>query len=210
VTPITIVLTDDHRVVTTSLTAYLQSFPDMKVVGVAPSGEALLANVAAWKPQIVLLDLLMPGGIDGVETAKRLQKAAPAVKIIALTASMDEARMLAVLRAGASGYVRKDADPEILLDAIRTVAAGRTFIDPAVARRAAEGPLPGIDLTPREHEVLRQLARGRSNKDIAATLDVSDETVKTHVANLLGKLGAENRGQAIVHAIRRGLVSVDD
>lgn len=202
---ITIALADDHRVVTTSLTAYLQSFTDLSVVGVAQSGEALLKNVSTWKPQILLLDLLMPGGIDGVETAKRMQKLAPEVRIIALTASMDEARMFAVLRAGASGYVRKDADPEVLLSAIRAVAAGRTFIDPSVAGKLERTHTAGIDLTPREREVLNQLVLGLSNRDIAVALGISDETVKTHVANLLGKLYVENRGQAIVQALKMGL-----
>lgn len=203
---ITIALADDHRVVTTSLTAYLQTFADMKVVGVAPSGEALLERVSAWRPQVVLLDLLMPGGIDGVETAKRLQKAAPDVRIIALTASMDEARMMAVLRAGAVGYVRKDADPEVLIQAIRAVAAGRTFIDPAVAARSGAGRPPAVELTPRESDVLRELATGLSNKEIANSLGVSEETIKTHVANLLGKLGVDNRAQAIAQALRSGLI----
>jgi NarL family two-component system response regulator LiaR len=204
VTPITIALADDHRVVTTSLTAYLQSFADLNVVGVAPSGEALLKSIGAWKPQVLLLDLLMPGGIDGVETARRMQKVAPDVRIIALTASMDEARMMAVLRAGAVGYVRKDADPEVLLAAIRAVAAGRTFIDPAVATRQESGTPKGVDLTSRETDVLRQLAKGLTNRDIAKALGISDETVKTHVTSVLGKLHVDNRGQAIVYALKAG------
>jgi DNA-binding NarL/FixJ family response regulator len=148
----------------------------------------------------------MPGGIDGVETAKRLQKTAPNVRVIALTASMDEARMMAVLRAGAVGYVRKDADPEVLIQAIRAVAAGRTFIDPAVASRSVASRGPAVELTSREREVLRELAAGLSNKEIAAALGVSEETIKSHVANLLGKLGADNRAQAIAQALRSGLI----
>lgn len=203
-TPITIALADDHRVVTTSLTAYLHSFPDLRVVGVAPSGEALLKSIGAWKPQLLLLDLLMPGGIDGVETARRLKKMAPDVRIIALTASMDEGRMMAVLRAGAAGYVRKDADPEVLLAAIRAVAAGRTFIDPAVADQSGAEAPRGVDLTARETDVLRELAKGLTNRDIARTLGISEETVKTHVASILGKLQVDNRGQAIVYAMKAG------
>jgi NarL family two-component system response regulator LiaR len=210
-TPITIAITDDHRVVTASLKAYLESFPDMRVVGVAKSGESLLENVAAWAPQVALLDLLMPGGIDGVETARRMQTAAPSVRVIALTASMDEARMMAVLRAGAVGYVRKDADPEVLLAAIRAVAAGKTFIDPAVARKLVGAEDESrIDLTTRELHVLRHVALGRTNKDIAQVLDISEETVKSHVANVLGKLLVENRAQAIVQALKRGIVTLDE
>src|SRR5580692_7921256 len=116
---ISIALTDDHRVVTQGLKLYLESFPDIRVVGVASSGEELLAQVDQWSPQVVVLDLLMPGGLDGVETARRLHQSHPEIRIVALTASVDEARLIGVLRAGASGYVRKDADPEVLLGAIR-------------------------------------------------------------------------------------------
>lgn len=201
---IKIALADDHKVVTTSLTAYLHSFEDLEVVGVAPSGEALLASIGKWRPDVLLLDLLMPGGIDGVETARRMQQIAPGVRIIALTASMDEARMMAVLRAGASGYVRKDADPEVLIDAIRAVAHGRTFIDPAAAPRSDATAEKGHDLTARESDVLRQLARGLSNRDIAGALGISDETVKSHVASILGKLRVDSRSHAIVYALKAG------
>lgn len=204
-TPITIVLADDHKVVTSSLTAYLHSFPEMKVVGVASSGEVLLKSIAGWRPQILLLDLLMPGGIDGVETARRMQSVAPEVRIIALTASMDEGRMMAVLRAGACGYVRKDADPEVLISAIRAVAAGGTFIDPSAAAKADSKMVAREALTAREDDVLRQLAHGLSNRGIARALGISEETVKTHVTSVLAKLRVENRGQAIVYAMKAGL-----
>ena len=127
----------------------------------------------------------------------------------ALTASVDEARMMGVLRAGASGYIRKDAEPETLLAAVRAVASGRTYIDPSVGRQLLTTGAAD-DLTARERDVLRELALGRSNREIAASLDIGDETVKTHVANLLSKLGVENRAQAIVQALKRGLVSLDD
>jgi len=134
---------------------------------------------------------------------------APAARVIALTASVDEARMMGVLRAGASGYIRKDAEPETLLAAVRAVASGRTYIDPSVGRQLLTTGAAD-DLTARERDVLRELALGRSNREIAASLDIGDETVKTHVANLLSKLGVENRAQAIVQALKRGLVSLDD
>ena len=260
---IRIVLVDDHRVVARSLQSYLESFPDIQVVGIAASGEELLANLSketscdrvsrpfqqaaapeaqcrpakgspetscdrvsrsfqqaaapeaqcrpakgfAWNPDIVIQDLLLPGGIDGIETTRRVRELAPNVRVIALTASMDEARMTAVLRAGAAGYVRKDADPEILLAAIRAVARGKIFLDPSVTGRV----LPGADdLTRRELEVLRLLAAGRSNKEIANTLAIGDETVKTHVTNVLGKLQAENRAQAVAFALKRGLVNLEE
>jgi two-component system, NarL family, response regulator LiaR len=133
------------------------------------------------------------------------------VRVIALTASMDEARMMGVLRAGAVGYVRKDAEPETLLAAVRAVALGRTYIDPAVGQALVRLPVPTNDeLTPRERDVLRQLALGRSNREIAAALDIGDETVKTHVARVLAKLDVENRAQAIVQGLKRGLVELEE
>ena len=108
-TPIRIVIADDHRVVSQSLKAYLESFADLEVVGIAPSGEALLEHVREWAPAVVIQDLLMPGGLDGIETIRRLKRVAPRTKGIALTASIDEARMIGALRCGAEGYVRKDA-----------------------------------------------------------------------------------------------------
>jgi DNA-binding NarL/FixJ family response regulator len=207
---ISIALVDDHRVVACSLKAYLESFPDLRVVGIAASGEELLERLQDWAPQIVLQDLLLPGGIDGIETTRRVLERDPSVRVIALTASTDEARMMGVLRAGAVGYVRKDADPEILLDAVRAVARGRTYIDPHLARQVLQSPTAQDDLTARELEVLRQLALGRSNKEIAEALFISDETVKTHVGHMFGKLQVENRAQAIVQALKRGLVSLEE
>jgi NarL family two-component system response regulator LiaR len=207
---ISVVLVDDHRVVTRSLKAYLESFPDMKVVGIAASGEELLERLDEWKPQVILQDLLMPGGMDGIETTGRILKRAPSVKVIALTASMDEARMMGVLRVGAVGYIRKDAEPETLLAAVRAVARGKTYIDPSVGRQILQAPATADDLTPREVEVLRQLALGLANKEIAHALSISEETVKSHVGNVFGKLQVENRSQAIVQALKRRLVKLEE
>jgi NarL family two-component system response regulator LiaR len=215
---IRVVLVDDHRVVTMSLKAYLESFPDLRVVGVAASGEELLEHVEEWTPDIVLQDLLLPGGIDGIETTRRVLAKGLPLRVIALTASIDEARMMGVLRAGAAGYVRKDAEPETLLAAVRAVAAGRTYIDPTVSRhlvsnrfKSSGTPDPAVDdLTPRELDVLRHLVLGRSNREIAAALDIGDETVKTHVGRVLAKLQVENRAQAIVQALKQGLVTIDE
>jgi DNA-binding NarL/FixJ family response regulator len=210
VTPISVAIADDHRVVSRGLKAYLESFPDLKVVGTASTGEELLEHLPQWRADVVVQDLLLPGGIDGIETTRRIVARRPETRVLALTASTDEARMMAVLRAGASGYVRKDAAPEVLLEAVRKVGAGRTFIDPAIARRLRHAGNHGEDLTPREADVLRRLALGRSNADIAADLGIGDETVKTHVSRLLSKLGVENRAQAAVQALKRGLVSFED
>jgi two-component system, NarL family, response regulator LiaR len=209
-TAITVVLVDDHRVVTRSLQSYLESFPDLRVVGTAASGEELLEHVDAWQPDVIVQDLLLPGGIDGIETTRRVLAKRPSVRVVALTASTDEARMMAVLRAGAAGYIRKDAEPETLLAAIRAVARGRTYVDPYLARRVAENGVSPDDLTERERDVLRHLALGESNKAIADALCVSEETVKTHVGHILSKLGVENRAQAVVQALKRGLVSLEE
>lgn len=209
-TPIRVVLVDDHRVVTRSLQAWLESFSDMTVVGIASNGEELLRHLDAWTPDVVIQDLLIPGGLDGIETTVRVLARAPSVKVIALTASLDEPRMMGVLRVGAAGYIRKDAEPETLLDAVRTVARGGTYIDPAVARLAREAR-PNVEtLTSREADVLRLLVSGRSNRDIAGALDVGEETIKTHVAHVLAKLEVENRAQAVAEALRRRLVSIED
>jgi NarL family two-component system response regulator LiaR len=208
--PIRIVLVDDHRVVTRSLKAYLESFPDLVVVGTAASGEELLEHVEEWKPQVVLQDLLLPGGMDGIEATRRVIERRPDVKVIALTASMDEARMMGVLRAGAAGYVRKDAEPETLLAAVRAVARGKTYIDPSVSSQVLHATSVHDDLTPREREVLRRLALGLSNREIADALCIGEETVKTHVGSVLAKLQVENRAQAIVQALRRGLVTLEE
>jgi NarL family two-component system response regulator LiaR len=205
---IAVAIVDDHRVVARSLKAWLESFPDLRVVGTAASGEELLEHLGTWCPQVVIQDLLLPGGIDGIETTRRVLAADPSIRVVALTASFDEPRMMGVLRAGASGYVRKDAEPEILPAAIRAVVAGRTYIDPAIGRQLAR--VPEVELTPREAEVLRHLALGESNRVIAAALSVSEETVKSHVANVLSKLQVENRAQAAVQALKRGLVSIGD
>jgi len=207
---ISIVLVDDHQVVTHSLKAYLESFSDLKVIGIASTGEELLSRLDEWRPRVILQDLLMPGGIDGIETTRRVLQRHPEIAVVALTASMEEARMIGALRAGALGYVRKDAAPETLLAAVRSVARGRTYIDPSIDRTARLTSTDPETLTTRETEVLRHVALGLSNRDIAAALSVSEETVKTHVTHVLAKLNVDNRAQAIVQALKRGLVTLDE
>jgi len=207
---ISIVLADDHQVVTHSLKAYLESFSDLKVIGIASTGEELLSRLDEWRPRVILQDLLMPGGIDGIETTRRVLQRHPEIAVVALTASMEEARMIGALRAGALGYVRKDAAPETLLAAVRSVARGRTYIDPSIDRTARLTSTDPETLTTRETEVLRHVALGLSNRDIAAALSVSEETVKTHVTHVLAKLNVDNRAQAIVQALKRGLMALDE
>ena len=196
-----VVLVDDHRVVTRGLQVFLESFDDIRVVGVGRSGEELIARLAEWRPDVIVLDLLMPGGLDGIATTRRIMQLSPGVRVVALTASMDDARMEGVLRAGAAGFVRKDADPEQLLTAIRSAVTGRPFL------RSASGRISSVsDLSPREVDVLNELAAGRSNREIAERLHVSPETVKTHVASLLAKLQLPNRTALVAHAVRTGIV----
>lgn len=171
----------------------------------------MLAQVRLWLPQVAVLDLLMPGGLDGVETARRLHEAHPEIRIVALTASVDEARLIGVLRAGACGYVRKDADPEMLLAAIRAAAQGRAFVDPSVAGDLlSANSRPPSAISPRELEVLRQIAFGRTNREIAERLFVSEETIKTHVGRILDKLGLQHRTQLVAYALKHGMVELEE
>jgi len=206
-TPITVAIIDDHRVVTRSLAAWLESFSDIKVVGVCATGEEALDRLEQWKPQVVLQDLLLPGGFDGIEMTRKILERWPDIRVLALTASVDEPRMTGVLRAGAAGYLRKDAEPETLIAAVRAVAAGRTYIDPAASRTAGRGT--HRSLTPREQEILQAIGRGLANKDIATAFGITEETVKTHVGHLLAKLDVDSRAQAIVEGIKLGWISVD-
>lgn len=209
-----LVLVDDHHVVRRGLRSFLDSFADITVIGEAANGEELLAQVEQWQPDVVVMDLLMPGGITGIETTRRLRILLPQTQVVVLTAYTDEARVIAALRVGAIGYVRKDAAPDLLLSAVRSAALGRTVLDPKIAGAVLQELLeqssiePG--LTERELEVLRQLAHGRTNRAIAEALVISEETVKTHVGNLLAKLQLAHRTQAALYALKQGLVEMEE
>jgi NarL family two-component system response regulator LiaR len=211
---IRVALVDDHRVVSRGVHSYLESFGDLNVAGIAKNAEELLARLDEWLPDVVVMDLLMPGGMDGVEATRRVRQRWPRTQVVALTASTDDARLIGALRAGAIGYVRKDAEPELLLAAVRAAARGQAMIDPAVAstvlQEMACGGLPGGELTEREIEVLRQLAHGRTNREIAEALFISEETVKTHIGNILSKLHLAHRTQAVIYALKQGLISLDE
>jgi NarL family two-component system response regulator LiaR len=212
--PIRVVLVDDHHIVRRGLQSFLKAFPDLQVVGEAASGEEALQKIENWMPDVVVMDMLMPGGMDGIETIKQVRALLPNTRIVALTSYTDDARVVAALRAGAIGYVRKEADPEILLSSIRAAACGQSLLDPAVANVVMQELMRigkhGSDLTEREQEVLRQLALGRTNHEIAEVLTVSDQTVKTHVGNILTKLQLAHRTQAVIYALKKGLISLDE
>ena len=210
-----ILVADDHPVVREGLVAMLETQPDFAVVGEADSGAAVVREVAATSPDVVLLDLEMPGG-DGVEALERLRERGAAARAIVFTVFDTDERIVDALRAGAAGYLLKGAPRAEIFQAIRTVAAGGSLLAPAVASRllarvragaadpAREGaPAP---LTPREREVLRLVAAGRLNKEIAAQLGISERTAKFHVGRVMRKLGASNRTEAVTIAAQRGLV----
>lgn len=212
--PIRLVLVDDHRVVRRGLRSYFEAFADLTLVGEAASGEEMLAQLDTWLPEVIVMDVLMPGGIDGIETTRRVRARAPHTQVVVLTAHTDDARVVAALRAGAIGYVRKDADPEILLQAVRAAARSQSVLDPSIARDVLEELTHSLpvkdDLTEREQTVLRLLAQGHTNREIAETLVISEETVKTHVGNVLAKLHLAHRQQAMVYALKQGIVTLDE
>lgn len=212
--PIRVVLVDDHHVVRRGLQSYLETQPGIAIVGSASNGEEVLEKIERWLPDVVVMDMLMPGGIDGIETTRRLREITPHTQVVVLTAFTDDARVIGALRAGAIGYIRKESDPAMLLTAIRAAVQGQSTIDPTIAASVLEemshAPLPGLALTERETEVLRQLANGLTNKQIADALIIGEETVKTHVGNILSKLHLSHRGQAVVYALKKGLLSLDE
>jgi two-component system, NarL family, response regulator LiaR len=212
---IRVALVDDHKVVRQGIRSYFEAFPDIAIVGEASSGEEALANVEKWLPDVIVMDMLMPGGIDGVETIRRVRVVTPHTRVVVLTAYTDDARVVAALRAGALGYVKKDAEPEVLLGAVRAAALNQSTLDPSIAGTVLQELMRGSrknqnGLTEREMEVLRQLAQGKTNKEIADMLVVSEETIKTHVGNILTKLQLAHRMQAVLYALKQGLISLDE
>lgn len=207
---IRVALVDDHHVVRRGVRSFLESFGDIVVVGEASSAEEALERVNEWRADVVLMDLLLPGGMDGISATQRLHELSEKPRVVALTAYVDDARVTAALRAGAIGYVRKDALPEVLLEAVRAAGRGQMFLDPSAAGAVANGNGVGNELTPREREVLLLVARGMSNHRIAETLTVGDETVKSHVTAILGKLGLAQRGQVALWALKHGWVGLEE
>ena len=202
---IRVLLVDDHELVRAGLRTFLELQPDMAVVGEASSGEQALALVAGLAPDIVLLDLVLPG-MTGVDTARRLRVAHPEVKVVVLTSFAGQDSVLPAVRAGVAGYLLKDVGPAELADALRSVHAGGSPLHPAVAATVLRHVSAAADpLTPREREVLRLIARGLSNRLIARELVLSEKTVKTHVSAVLAKLGVADRTQAALLAVRDGL-----
>ncbi len=206
---IRIMLVDDHHVVRRGLRSYFESFPDLKIVAEAASAEELLRNLPGIEADVIVLDILLPGGMDGLEAARMLQSQPNPTRIVILTAYSDPARATAALRSGVLGYVRKDSAPEVLLAAVRAAANGQIYLDQKTADSLAEN-IPNAALSLREQQVLEQLARGSTNREIAAILVISEETVKSHVSNILAKLGLENRAQVISHVLTHHMLRRDE
>jgi NarL family two-component system response regulator LiaR len=206
---IRLLLVDDHAVVREGLRAFLRLQDGIEVVGEAGGGEEAVLLASTLQPDVILLDLVMPAG-DGIAALRGLREGASAARVLVLTSFADDAQIFAAMAAGAAGYLLKDLDPAELADSIRAVHAGRPALDPRVATRLMRRE-PGrgretADLTARERGVLRLMVEGLGNKEIAQRLGIGDKTVKTHVSNVLSKLGVADRTQAAVLAIRNGLV----
>ena len=219
-----VLLADDQRVVREGLALLLRMLPGVEVVGTASDGEEAVARAVALAPDVVLMDLRMPR-CDGVEATRRLRAQRPECRVVVLTTYADDRSVVEALRAGARGYLTKDAGAEEIRSAIEAVMEGRAAIDPAVQHHlvdAVSGAAPPADapspaaaplpdgLTPREAEVLALIAEGLSNPEIATRLVVSEATVKTHVNHLFMKTGVRDRAQAVTYAYRNGLVAGAD
>jgi DNA-binding NarL/FixJ family response regulator len=216
---IRVVVVDDHEVVRRGLLAFLDNEPDIEVVGQAGGGAEALTLLASLEsdgglPDVVVMDLQM-APIDGIECTRQIRDAYEDIEVVALTSFAEEERVHAALEAGASGYLLKDSDADDVAVAVRAAHRGELQLDPQVARRLMsslrEGPGddPTADLTSRELDVLRLVATGRPNKEIAAELTISERTARTHVSRILRKLRLSSRTQAALWAVREGLVEVD-
>ena len=212
---IRVFLADDHPVVRQGLRTFLESRPGIEVVGEAGDGDAVVTEAVRLRPDVVLMDLVMPGG-GGIAAIRRIREGAPGTRVVVLTSFASDDQVIPAVQAGAAGYLLKDVEPSGLEAAIRLVHEGEALLDPQIAGRVMEQvahPPPAGDiasLTPREREVLELLGRGLSNRQLAETLVVSEKTVKTHVSNILMKLGVHDRTQAALLAVRAGLVDAGE
>ena len=212
---IRVLAADDQRVVREGLAMLLGLLPDVEVVGTAADGEEVLVLAGQLRPDVILMDLRMPQ-VDGVEATRRLRERDPAVKVVVLTTYADDRSVIDALRAGALGYLTKDAGAAEIQQALHRVAGGQAALDPAVQLHLVEAIADGVPsgsapatlpdgLTPREAEVLTLIAAGLSNAEIADRLVVSEATVKSHVNHILPKIGARDRAQAVGYAYQHGL-----
>jgi NarL family two-component system response regulator LiaR len=207
--PIRILIAEDQRIVREGLRAVLEDEDEIAIVGEAANGAEAVALYAALRPDVVLMDLQMPL-VDGPEATRRIREHSPEARILVLTTYATDEFIFKALRAGAQGYLLKDTSADDLLAAIRSVHAGQTLLAPAVAARLVVGVSSGGPeaLTARELEVLTLMGQGRSNAEIATLLSIAPRTAKVHVQNILGKLGAANRTEAVSMAVKQKLISL--
>lgn len=204
---IRILITDDHLVVRQGLRLFLSDDPEMEVVGEAADGAQAVKLAQELKPDIVLMDMLMPV-MDGITATAQIRAALPDTEVIAITSVLEDSAVIGAVKAGAIGYLLKDADPEELRTAIKAAAAGQVHLTPRAAARLmreVRAPDNPQSLTEREIDVLRLVAGGKANKEIALALTIGEQTVKTHVSNILMKLGVQSRTQAALYAAQIGL-----
>jgi DNA-binding NarL/FixJ family response regulator len=211
---IRVLLVDDHAVVRRGLRGFLELLDDVEVVGEADNGQAGVDAAARLTPDVILMDLVMPE-LDGIGAIAAIKGARPETEIVALTSFIEEEKVTAALEAGASGYLLKDAEADDVASAIRAAYHGEVHLDPAVARllaqrmRARKEPEPVEPLTDREKEVLGLVGKGLANKEIAYRLGITERTARTHVSNILGKLGLASRTQAALWAVENKLIPAD-
>jgi DNA-binding NarL/FixJ family response regulator len=211
---IRVLIVDDHAVVREGLRTFLALQDGIEVIGEAADGREALEQAALLGPDVILMDLVMPG-LDGVGAMRALRDTGSAARVIVLTSFTDDDRILPAIQQGAAGYLLKTVAPPELARAVRAAHAGEALLDPSVAarlvdalvQRTEDAPDPGAQLTPRERDVLTMLARGLSNKRIAYELGLSEKTVKAHVGHVLAKLGVADRTQAALYAVRTGLAN---
>lgn len=208
--PIRVLIVDDHSVVRQGLRLFLRTDPELEVVGEAPDGAQALLRAAELRPDIILMDLLMPV-MDGIEAIGRLRKELPETEIIALTSVLEDRSVVRAVRAGAIGYLLKDTEADDLCRAIKAAAAGKVQLSAEAAERLMREVATPADpdpLSEREVEVLKLLARGATNKEIALDLSIQETTVKSHVSSILGKLAVPSRTHAALYAARTGLAEL--
>ncbi len=215
-TPIRVLITDDHSIVRKGIRALLATERDIQVIGEACDGAEAVEQALALHPDLVLMDLVMPK-LDGIEATRQITTKQPGTRVLVLTSFAADDKVFPAIKAGALGYLLKDSGPSQLVEAIHQVYRGEPSLDPAIARKVLselshppKKPLTAEPLTEREMGVLRLVAQGKSNKEIADTLVITEMTVRTHVSNILGKLHLASRTQAALYALREGIASLDD
>ena len=206
---IRVLLVDDHTMVRRGLATFLKVFDDLELAGEADSGQAAIELCAQLKPDVVLMDMVMPD-MDGATATRLIRQQSPSIQVIALTSFKEEILVQSALEAGAIGYLLKDVSADELAQAIRAAHAGRATLSPeaaqALVHAASQPPEPGLDLTERERDVLALMVEGLNNTQIAGRLNVSPSTVKSHVSNILSKLGVASRTEAVTLALRNRIV----